>query len=210
MRCKTRRDDTEGFRSASDSSGAEEISAGGAQAVTEFEDRKAVPLEWPKTIAHVLQFFPCCPPDAFTNIKQFYDNLLVNHIPDNHKLINVAIRNWSAKLRQWRIIDFVNYYNDVRVKPYFNAYARPIDNYYFDVEMSVDIANQLLLYQFDNEVVLIQKFLTDLYNILDFVIPKFNSMCIESPPSAGKNFFFRCRRRFFSQLRNVRDGKQNE
>lgn len=88
-------------------------------------------------------------------MPQFYDNPLVNYIPDNHKTINVANRNWSAKLRQWRIIDFINYYSDIRVKPYFNAYARPINDYYFDVEMSIDIANQLLLYQFDNEPVLI-------------------------------------------------------
>lgn len=120
VRCEDNRDHSEGFGSSSDTSGTEEVSTGRTEAVVKFEDRKIIPMEWPKTIAQVLQLYPCCPPDAFINIQQFYDNPLVNHIPDNHKLINVALRNWSAKLRQWRIIDFLNYYNDSRVKPYFN------------------------------------------------------------------------------------------
>lgn len=195
--CKVDRDSGTELRGSSDSDGDQKISAGGTQTLEKFEDLKSIPVEWPKSIGNLLRWYPCCPPDAFINVKQFYDNPFVNHLPDNHKSIGVALRNWSAKIRQWKLIDFVRYYHNPRVSPYFNVYARPIDDYYFDVETSVNITKQLLLYQFDNEPTLITKFLTDLYNIIDFIIPKFNSMCIESPPSAVKNFFFDAVAAFF-------------
>lgn len=116
---------------------------------------------------------------------------------ETKKCIVTALRNWSAKLRLWKISDYNAYYKDEHVRPYFNSYARPIDEYYYNVETSLLILIELLNFQFDNDGELIFKFLTDLRNILDFVIPKFNAMCIISPPSAGKNFMFDAVASFF-------------
>lgn len=189
-RCETPGNGCGTFGTLSFASGVEKTSAGGVETQSGFEIGPSIQMGGPSSITELLYCYPCCPPDAFINIKEFYNNSLLNYIPDNHKLINVALRNWGAQLRHWRTRDYVNYYADPRVKPYFNAYARPIADYYFDVDTSVLIADKLLLYQFDNERELVVNFLTDLFNIADFVIPKFNSMCVESPPSAGKNFFF--------------------
>ena len=48
----------------------------------------------------------------------------------------------------------------------------------------------MLAYQFDDDVVQIKSFLTTFYNILERKLPKCNTICVWSPPSAGKNFFF--------------------
>jgi len=59
----------------------------------------------------------------------------------------------------------------------------------YDVTESVQIAEQLLLFQFGSEDA-IRGFLEDVVSLLDRKNPKKNCLEIESPPSAGKNFFF--------------------
>lgn len=143
----------------------------------------------PKTIKELLYFYPCCPPDAFYQTKQFYKNKHLNYLNDDCKKIRVALRNWCAEIREWSTRDFEKYYRNVQVKPYFNAYARDSELVYYDVPTSVEIADKLLYTQFDDHDT-IRLFLIDVLAICDKKIPKRNSMCIISPPSAGKNFFF--------------------
>ncbi|CAI6374904.1 unnamed protein product [Macrosiphum euphorbiae] len=81
--------------------------------------------------------------------------------------------------------------------PYFNAYNRLKDQVYYDVDESVRIANELLLYQFDNNSDNIIDFLTDLINVIDKRIPKCNTLAILAPPNAGKNYFFDAVASFF-------------
>jgi len=73
------------------------------------------------------------------------------------------------------------------VAPYFNAYSRNVADIYFRDDESVDIAEQLLYLQFGDDPDVITRLLTDMYEIC---VPKRNSMCVVSPPSAGKNYFF--------------------
>lgn len=143
----------------------------------------------PKTLEELLYKFPCCPPDAFYSIREFFDNPNLNHLDDNCKKIRVALRNWCARIRRWSTKDFNNYYSNPGVTPYFNSYARPSKSVYYSVDESLRIANDLLQLQFEDGE-LISKFLTDIFDICDKRVPKRNSMCICSPPSAGKNFFF--------------------
>ncbi|CAI6374730.1 unnamed protein product [Macrosiphum euphorbiae] len=90
----------------------------------------------------------------------------------------------------WTLDDYNNYYKDETVFPYFNAYYRFRDQVYYNITESVRIANELLLYQFDNNTENIFYFLTDLINVLDKRIPKCNTLAILTPPNAGKNYFF--------------------
>nr|QTZ83142.1 MAG: putative non-structural protein [Phoenicurus auroreus ambidensovirus] len=145
---------------------------------------------WPKTLDELLVKFPCCPPDAFFNVKEFYNNPNLNYLDDNAKTVRVCLRNWCARIREWSVYDFNNYYSSGTVVPYFNAYARDKKQVYYDVDTSLEIAEKLLFYQFENDETLILNFLKDLYEVVDKIVPKKNSMCILSPPSAGKNFFF--------------------
>lgn len=152
---------------------------------------------YPTSLKNLLYQYPCCPPDAFTNIKEFYLNSRLNTILEEDKKCKVALRNWCAIIRDWSINEFVEYYNKPNVKPYFNAYARGPGTVYYDIDESVSIASELLMYQFENNEGLICRFLQTLVNILDKKIPKRNSMLIHSPPSAGKNYFFDAVAAFF-------------
>lgn len=152
---------------------------------------------WPKTLDELLLSYPCCPPDAFFNIKEFYANPKLNYLDESSKKVRVALRNWCARIAEWSISDFDTFYSSPGVFPYFNAYARQHDQVYYDVDFSIKIANDLLALQFQNDSETISKFLKDIHDICDKKIPKRNSMCIVSPPSAGKNYFFDAIASFF-------------
>lgn len=196
-RCETNGNDEGGLGNPSDVEDDHGTSNRRTRNSGQLESRKSVPLDWPETMMDLLMYFPCCPPDAFFSVVQFFENPFLNNLKDNSGKIQIALRNWASRLRLWTLKDFILYYENPKVKPYFNAYARPILDYYFPVDISLNIIIELLQYQFDNETESIIKFLTDLYNILDFAIPKFNALCIISPPSAGKNFMFDAVASFF-------------
>ncbi|KAF0691258.1 SF3 helicase domain-containing protein [Aphis craccivora] len=137
---------------------------------------------FPVTIEDLFKYYPTCPPDGFINIKEFYLNPILNKYDETDRNIRLQLRNWCNVVRDWDIFDFNTYYHTSGVKPYFNAYSRTSTSVYYSVENSLRIANELLLYQFENDEILIKHFLNTLYNVLDKKIP--------NPPSAGKNFFF--------------------
>lgn len=143
-----------------------------------------------KTLEELLYLYPCCRPDAFYNISEFFNNPNLNYLDDNCKKIRVALRNWCSRIKMWSTRDFINYYNTPNVRPYFNAYSRNSKDVYYDVETSVQIADKLLFLQFDDDADLIAKFLQDILDVCDNAIAKRNSLCVVSPHSAGKNFFF--------------------
>ncbi|KAE9530106.1 hypothetical protein AGLY_011568 [Aphis glycines] len=145
---------------------------------------------FPVTINELLKYYPTCPPDAFINIKEFYLNPILNKYDETDRNVRLQLRNWCNVIRDWDLYDFNTYYHTSGVKPYFNAYSRTSVSVYYSVEKSLIIANELLRYQFENNEKEIKQFLNTLYNVLDKKIPKLNSICVYSPPSAGKNFFF--------------------
>jgi len=144
----------------------------------------------PISIDELIYKYPCCPPEAFFNIPEFYANTNLNTFDLKDHRVTIPLRNWAATLRRWSIADFNKYYNDEQVHPYFNAYGSHVSNMYYSVSESVRIAKQLLMHQFSDDVEAIIDFMQTLYDILDKRVPKLNSMCVKSPPSAGKNFFF--------------------
>ncbi|XP_071051109.1 uncharacterized protein [Onthophagus taurus] len=64
----------------------------------------------------------------------------------------------------------------------------PFD-YYYSIDESVNILNELLLYQMAKDVEIVKQFLLELYDVLERRVPKINCFAIFSPPSAGKNYF---------------------
>lgn len=152
----------------------------------------------PKTLDQLLYMYPCCPPDAFYNIKEFFNNPLLNKLDDNCKPIRVALCNWCSRIRLWTVADFNAYYSDGDVKPYFNAYNRDnLSDTYYSINESVDVTERLLYLQFEDDPQVVSNFLNNLYDVVDKRVPKLNSLCIVSPPSAGKNFFFDAVAAFF-------------
>ena len=57
-------------------------------------------------------------------------------------------------------------------------------------EESLIWIDDLLKFQFNDDLESICHFLTSLVDVIDKRLPKCNSLCVKSPPTAGKNFFF--------------------
>lgn len=74
--------------------------------------------------------------------------------------------------------------------PLYAAVTGNINEYYYSLEESTDIAIKLLHFQFNDDEDTIKIFLSDLLNILDKKLPKVNTLQVIAPPSSGKNFFF--------------------
>ncbi len=90
----------------------------------------------------------------------------------------------------WPIQKYNEMYSDEECVPLFSASYGQFDSYYYNLKNSVTVLEDLLKYQFHDDGELINKFVTDLFNVLERKIPKLNCLCVVSPPSAGKNFFF--------------------
>lgn len=63
------------------------------------------------------------------------------------------------------------------------------EEYYYDVDNSVQILDKLLHFQFNSDED-ITHFLREFYLILEKKVPKRNTILVKGPPSSGKNVFF--------------------
>lgn len=72
----------------------------------------------------------------------------------------------------------------------FNAPLGNASEYYYSINASVDIMNNLLLFQYEQNAKNVKSFLKELLNVIDKRVPKKNTMFVLSAPNAGKNFFF--------------------
>jgi len=141
--------------------------------------------------------FPTCPPEAFVYVKEYLYNDNINYIIPSDKKVVHMIKQWCNKLALWILTDYKNYYNDSKVTPYFNAYNRSVNEVYYNINDSINIACKLLNYQFDDNSESVIEFLNDLYNIIDKKIPKLNTLAVHAPPSSRKNYFFDAVSSFF-------------
>lgn len=60
---------------------------------------------------------------------------------------------------------------------------------YFNPEFSAHILARLVLEQNGGDIPEAMKFLESVFNVCDKVVPKFNTLCLVSPPSCGKSYF---------------------
>jgi hypothetical protein len=122
------------------------------------------------------------PISSIQNVQEFRDNLTLDN-PANIKYINAAFNDFGKDICN---LSLRQIYNIVREgTPQFIMSMG-----YGNLEESVDWVQQLLKFQFNDDEEKISTFLCDLVNILDRKLPKRNGLCVVSPPSAGKNFFF--------------------
>lgn len=133
---------------------------------------------------------PICPPEAIVKHKLWLtdDELRFKTLKDRE--IQSAIANWTNQLTTWSMKDYQAIYNHEKCDPIFSAGYGNFDNYYYNIENSVDILDELVSFQCHDDSEQIIDFLTTLYNVVERKIPKLNTLVIHSPPSAGKNYFF--------------------
>lgn len=133
---------------------------------------------------------PICPPEAIVKHKVWNSNDELRFKSLKDREIDAAIRLFKDKLCTYSIHDFHEMYSQEDCNPIFSAGYGSFSTYYYNVENSIRILDELVHYQCGEEIECVHDFLETLYNVLERRIPKLNCIVIHSPPSAGKNYFF--------------------
>nr|QOD39532.1 NS1 [uncultured densovirus] len=138
----------------------------------------------------ILETYPICPPEAIVKHKVWRNDpdLRFKNIGDRE--IKAAISSFKDNLTTYSIFEFQDMYNKETCKPIFSAGFGNFETYYYNIENSIKIMDELVRFQCGDDEDAIFDFIETLYNVLERKVPKLNCMVIHSPPSAGKNFFF--------------------
>jgi hypothetical protein len=141
-------------------------------------------------IQQLLKMYPTFPVDSIINVKHWLNDPTLQFLNLKDKYVSNILSNWSRQLLSWNIYDYNEFYSDVNCNPIFSAGYEDYDKYYYSKEDSVDIMIKFLTYQFYDQQEHVLQFVTDLYNVLEKIIPKQNSILVFSPPECGKSWFF--------------------
>lgn len=140
----------------------------------------------------IINEHPVCPLAGIVSTRQWLTHPDLKMFRGNHDIVKSFLDGKAEEICYWTMHDFYNFYNQENCNPTFLAGYQSVEAKYYNLDDSVTILNKLLQYQFDEDVASIKNFLTWVYNIIERKIPKCNTLCIYSPPSAGKNYFFDC------------------
>lgn len=141
-------------------------------------------------VLKLLENNPICPPEALVKnaVWRKDEELRFKSLADRE--IKAAMSCFKDSVTTKSMQDFQEMYTNAECNPIFSAGVQNFNDYYYNMENSVNIMNQLVEYQFDHDEDAILDFVTTLYNVLERKVPKLNTIVIHSPPSAGKNYFF--------------------
>lgn len=133
---------------------------------------------------------PVCPLAGIISTRQWLTHKDLRYLRADNETVKSFLDAKSEEMCYWTLHDFNTFYSQPYCNPTFMAGYQPLEDKYYSVNDSLTILNKLLAYQFDDDVVQIKSFLNTFYNVLERKLPKCNTICVWSPPSAGKNFFF--------------------
>nr|QTE03800.1 MAG: nonstructural protein [Phylloscopus inornatus ambidensovirus] len=89
----------------------------------------------------------------------------------------------------WNLYDFKNLYEKVDCQPLWYSRHTDLTNFYYTVDESLELIQWYLKFQMGTEEG-VTDFLQNLYYVCERVKPKFNTIVVKSPMSAGKNWFW--------------------
>lgn len=138
----------------------------------------------------ILETYPICPPEAIVKHKVWRNDPDLRFKNVSDKEIKAAINSFKDNLTTYSIFDFQTMYNNEICQPIFSAGFGNFETYYYNIENSIKVMDELIRFQCGDDEDAIFDFIETLYNVLERKVPKLNCMVIHSPPSAGKNFFF--------------------
>lgn len=133
---------------------------------------------------NLLQKYFVSPLSAIRDVPEFRQNNILSD-PKNKDYIQAAFDDFGKDLNEYQLRDFYNLLNKEDCNPIFISSMQ-----YGSLQDSIQWIDDLLKFQFHNDEGNIQQFLTTVVDVFDKRIPKMNTVCIKSAPSAGKNFFF--------------------
>ena len=134
-----------------------------------------------QTKALLVKYY-CSPVSAITDVKEFRDDMMLSD-PKNKDYLLAAFNDFGKDIMEMSIRDIYNLIKDQTPLFFLSM------NYGSRTE-SFEVVNNLIRHQCNDDDEQVNIFLNAVVDILDKRIPKCNCLCIQSPPSAGKNFFF--------------------
>lgn len=144
-------------------------------------------------VIKIIEQNPMCPPSAIVKHKVWLNDPELAFKSVRDREIVAAIDNFTNRLTTYSMNDYQELYNKPDCNPIFSAgFSDNVSNYYYNIENSIEVLDDLVAFQCDNDPERIHEFMVTLYNVLERKVPKLNCIVIFSPPSAGKNFFFDC------------------
>lgn len=141
-------------------------------------------------VVEMLQTYPICPPEAIVKHRIWRSDPDLRFKDLTHKEIKCAVNSFTDSLTTYSMFDYQQMYNKETCMPIFSAGYGNFENYYYNIENSVEVMDKLIQYQCGSDEDATLDFVNTLYNVLERKVPKLNCIVIYSPPSAGKNFFF--------------------
>lgn len=136
-----------------------------------------------KTKALLLKYY-CSPLSAIRDVEEFRnDDILTD--PKSKDYIQASFDDFGKDINNYSIRDLYNNFKLYTKPPIFMASMA-----YGSLSESFEVIDNLLKFQFNDDEESICIFLKSLIDVLDKKLPKTNTLCVQSPPSAGKNFFF--------------------
>nr|QOD39539.1 NS1 [uncultured densovirus] len=162
-----------------------------------------------EAIVNLCKNHPMSPVEAIVSHPKWLKHEDLKFLGADNKDVSNAFNNWTKQLCTWTLEDFNVLYSDEECQPIFGAGYGNADSYYFDVETSVNVLNELLKFQMGDEEYC-HAFMSTLYDIVERKVPKMNTLLIKSPPSSGKNYFFDCIKDYFLNVGHLcRANKHN-
>lgn len=141
-------------------------------------------------IVNMVKKHPIAPPEAIVMTRPWREDEDLRFKNCKHQFVTDAFANLRYELVGYTLADYQKLYGDENTQPIFCAVTVPFEDYYYSIENSVKIMDELIQFQCDYDDDGVIEFYTALYNVLERKKPKFNAIVIHSDPTSGKNFFF--------------------
>lgn len=147
----------------------------------------------------VLREMLCVPLSSSCNVKKWMDHPLLRFHDKKSPQYTLAVSMVERNCTNLTFDDICTWIHSLPKEPIWYA-RRP--NYYFNLEDSVNILWELLLFQYGSEAEAIL-FLQRVYDIAEKRLPKKNTMIITGAASSGKTYFVDVIMAFYISVGNI-------
>lgn len=154
-------------------------------------------------ILKLLKENPVAPPDHICKTSVWLDDEELMFKSMKHQEVAHAVAVFKHQLMRYTIEDYNAMYSNPNCNFIFASGHEGADNYYYDVDKSLDILLELLAFQFEDDYERIQHFIHRLFAVLEKKEPKFNTIVVHSESNAGKTFFFNCIKDYYLSVGHI-------
>lgn len=133
-----------------------------------------------KSISNFIRQTCVSPPKSSCRTLQWVNGPAASYSAGDSEY-DLAVRKWKTELLYWTFEDFCHHYDVIQPNPVFGLMVQ----YLFEPESMVMI-EKILEIQTEGKVA---KFVNEVFQVMEKLLPKKNCIYVISPPSSGKNCF---------------------